>query len=275
MLFLSNSTLRNSKDVVGMGDTSGSRGMRIAAVGVLLAWVGALLAAVVTAGVGVAGLAGWSSSFVQRVDVSGGLGLVVLDVAPTWEAGGVREICAEVDIVDYPTECLAFILRDHAGAAGSVDGVARQGDVVPQSIELNGPLVLDAAPGWNALLASLFLMQVLALLVVAATLFQLWRLLRTAARGEPFTDEAVRRLRTMGALLLGWELAEPVLWLFLSPKAWDYGESGYGPTGWLQLGSMEPGGPSLTVMAFGALLLLLAQVFRRGAELADEHRLTV
>ena len=255
--------------------TGSPRGLRAAAVAVLVGWVGALLAAVVTAGVGVAGLAGWSGSFVQRVDISAGLGLVVLDVAPTWEAGGVREICAEVDIVDYPTECLALILSDHAGAIGSVDGVARQGDVVPQSIELSGPLVLDAAPGWNALLASLFLMQVLALLVVAVTLFQLWRLLRTTARGEPFTGEAVRRLRTMGALLLGWELAEPVLWLFLSPKAWDYSESGYGPTGWLQLGSMEPGGPSLTVMAFGALLLLLAQVFRRGAEIVDDQRLTV
>ena len=255
--------------------TRSSHGMRAATVAVLIGWVGTLLAAVVTAGVGVAGLTGWSDSFVQRVDVSAGLGLVVLDVAPTWEAGGVREICAEIDIDDYPTECLAFVLSDHAGGAGSVDGVARQGDVVPQSIELSGPLVLDAAPGWNALLASLFLMQVLALLVVAVTLFQLWRLLRTAARGEPFTGEAVRRLRTMGALLLGWELAEPVLWLFLSPKAWDYGESGYGPTGWLQLGSMEPGGPSLTVMAFGALLLLLAQVFRGGAEIADEQRLTV
>ena len=32
----------------------------------------------------------------------------------------------------------------------------------------------------------------------------------------------------------------------------------------LQLGSMEPGGPQLTRVAFGALLLLLAQVFRRG-----------
>ncbi|WP_240917307.1 DUF2975 domain-containing protein [Nocardioides sp. HDW12B] len=251
-----------------------SRGMRAASVAVLVGWVGALLAAVVTAGVGVAGLAGWSDSFVQRVDLSGGLGLVELDVAPTWEAGGVREICAEVDLRDYPTECLGFILDDGSGDS-QVGGVVRQGDVVPQSIELRGPLVLDAEPGWNALLASLFAMQVLALLVVTVTLFQLWRLLRTAARGEPFTGEAVRRLRTMGALLLGWELVEPVLWLFLSPKAWDYNEGGFGPTGWLQLGSMEPGGPSLTVMAFGALLLLLAQVFRRGADLADEQRLTV
>ena len=253
----------------------GSPGMRAASVAVLLGWLGALLAAVVTAGAGVAGLAGWSDSFVQRVDLTGGLGLVELDVAPTWQAGGVREICAEVDLRDYPTECLGFVLQDGSTRTTTADGVARQGDVVPQSIELDGPLVLDAAPGWNPLLASLFLMQVLALLVVAVTLFQLWRLLRTAARGEPFTGEAVRRLRTMGALLLGWELAEPVLWLFLSPKAWDYSEVGIGPTGWLQLGSMEPGGPSLTVMAFGALLLLLAQVFRRGAELADEQRLTV
>lgn len=254
--------------------TDSSRGMRAASVAVLVGWVATLLAAVVTAGVGAAGLAGWSDSFVQRVDLSGGLGLVEIDVAPTWEAGGVREVCAEVDVRDYPAECLGFVLQDGSTQA-TVDGVFRQGDVVPQSIELTGPLVLDAAPGWNPLLASLFGMQVLALLVVAATLFQLWRLLRTSARGEPFTAEAVRRLRTMGALLLGWELLEPVLWLFLSPKAWDYSEAGIGPTGWLQLGSMEPGGPSLTVMAFGALLLLLAQVFRRGAELADEQRLTV
>ena len=253
--------------------TGSSRGMRAASVAVLVGWVGALLAALVTAGVGVAGLTGWSDSFVQRVDLTGGLGLVTVDVAPTWEGVSGAEICRSVDIVDYPTDCLAFVLND--GVTPVVDGVARQGDVVPRSVSLSGPITLDAAPGWNPLIASLLAMDVLALLVVTVALFQLWRLLRTAARGEPFTGEAVRRLRTMGALLLGWELVEPVLWLFLSPKAWDYSEAGYGPTGWLQLGSMEPGGPSLTVMAFGALLLLLAQVFRRGAELADEQRLTV
>lgn len=39
-----------------------------------------------------------------------------------------------------------------------------------------------------------------------------------AAQGEPFADDAVRRLRTMGALLLGWELLEPVMWLFLKAR---------------------------------------------------------
>lgn len=254
-----------------------TRGMRLATLGVLVGWIATLVAGVVTAAVGVAGLVGWSDSFVQRIDLTAGLGLVTVDVAPTWQAGGAWEICREVDIVDYPTDCLAFVLSDRSAEAGGgvVDGIARQGDVVPQSVRLSGPLVLDAAPGWNPLMASLLAMTLLSILVVAATLYQLWRLLRAASQGEPFTDQAVRRLRTMGALLLGWELLEPVLWLFLSPKAWDYAESGYGPTGWLQLGSMEPGGPQLTVMAFGALLLVLAEVFKRGAELADEQRLTV
>ncbi len=256
-----------------MSDTSGSRGMRIAAVGVLLAWVGALLAAVVTAGVGVAGLAGWSDSFIHRFELVPGVGVFTIDVAPTWEGVSGGPVCREVDIDDYPTDCYGFVLNQ--GENVVVDGVAQQGDVIPLSANLSGPIRFDAAPGWNPLIASLFVMSTLSLLVVALTLFQLWRLLRSAAQGEPFTDDAVRRLRTMGALLLGWELLEPVMWLFLSPKAWEYGTTSYGPGAWLELGSMEPGGPNLTVMAFGALLLLLAQVFRRGAELADEQRLTV
>ena len=255
-----------------MLEPPGSRGMRIAAVGVLLAWVGTLLAAVATAGVGVAGLAGWSDSFVQRFELVPGLGVVTIDVAPTWEGTSGGEVCREVDIDDYPTDCYGFVLNQ--GENVVADGVAQQGDVVPLSADLAGPITFDAAPGWNPLIASLFVMDVLSLLVVALTLFQLWRLVHAAAQGEPFTDHAVRRLRTMGALLLGWELLEPVLWLFLSPKAWEYGATNYGPA-WLELGSMEPGGPDLTVMAFGALLLLLAQVFRRGTELADEQKLTV
>ena len=256
-----------------MSNTSGARGMRVAAVGVLLAWVGTLLAAIVVAGVGVAGLAGLSDSFVQRVDLVPGTGLVTLDVAPTWEVSSGGRVCREVDLVDYPTGCYGFVFSQGQGQV--VDGVAQQGDVVPLDARLSGPVTFDAVPGWNPLIASLFLMDVLALLVVAVALFQLWRLLGAGARGEPFTDEAVRRLRTMGAVLLAWEVLEPVLWLFLSPKAWEYGDAGYGPGPLLQLGSMEPGGPDLTVIAFGALLLLLAQVFRRGAELADDQRLTV
>jgi hypothetical protein len=41
------------------------------------------------------------------------------------------------------------------------------------------------------------------------------------------------------------------------------------------LSSMEPGGPSWTVISFGLLLVLLAELFRHGADLAEEQKLTV
>ena len=64
------------------------------------------------------------------------------------------------------------------------------------------------------------------------------------------------------------------MWLFLSPKAREYGLLSAGARGvGLELGSMEPGGPQLTLMALGALLL--AQVFRRGVRLENDQRLTV
>jgi hypothetical protein len=149
-------------------------------------------------------------------------------------------------------------------------------DIRAVSAHLDGPLFFDAEPGWNPLVASLYGMTVLSLLVLAFLLSQLWLLLRAASNEAPFTDQVVRRLRVIGLTLIAWELLEPFLWLFLSPKAWDYSLMGGGAEGvGLQLGSMEPGGPRVTLIAFGALSLLLAQVFRRGVRLEDEQRLTV
>jgi hypothetical protein len=150
-----------------------------------------------------------------------------------------------------------------------------QGDVRPVDAALSGRLFLDAEPGWNSLMASLYGMQVLAMLVLAFLLAQLWLLLRSASRGQPFTGLMVRRLRVIGWVTAGWEFAEPFLWLFLSPKANDYREITIGPWPHLQLSSMEPGGPNWTVISFGLLLVLLAELFRHGADLAEEQKLTV
>ena len=75
--------------------------------------------------------------------------------------------------------------------------------------------------------------------------------------------------------IVGWEFLEPLLWLFVSPKANDYSVITIGPAPHLSLSSMEPGGPSWTVITFGLLLVLLAELFRHGADLAEEQRLTV
>jgi DUF2975 family protein len=99
-------------------------------------------------------------------------------------------------------------------------------------------------------------------------------LLRAASCGQGFSGPMVRRLRIIAWTMVGWEFLEPLLWLFLSPKANDYDVVMTGGMR-LDLGSMEPGGPSWTVVSFGLLLVLLAELFRHGADLAEEQKLTV
>lgn len=162
--------------------------------------------------------------------------------------------------------------------AGEVDGVEREylAEVQPGDISLDGRAVLRAAPGWSGLMFSVFMMAAIGVLVLAALLALVGLLLRSAARGEPFTAVTVRRTRQIGWLLVGWQVAQPVAWLFFSPKAFDISEVSRSQNGMsLLLGDQEPGGPSLAVLALGGLVLLLAEVFAYGARLADEHRLTV
>ena len=244
-------------------------------------WV-ALAASVVTtlgalwvAAVGVAGLAGWSD-YPDRVSLLPGTHLLDLSYQPSWEVRAFTEVCPRINLRDPRHDCENVLLRDAHGPRQDRPYLLPDDDIRAVSADLEGRLLLDAEPGWNPLVASLYAMAMLSLLVMAFLLSQLWLLLRAVSRDAPFTDQVVRRLRVMGLTLIGWELVEPFLWLFLSPKAWDYGLLSAGHPGvGLQLGSMEPGGPQLTLMAFGALLLLLAQVFQRGVHLENDQRLTV
>lgn len=233
------------------------------------------LAALVVAAAGVAGLTGWKD-YPHQVNLIPGTSLLELNYQPSWEVRAAAEVCPRINLRAPRTDCENIILRGADGPRQDPPFLLPEQDLRAVSAQLEGRLLFDAEPGWNPLVASLYGMTALSLLVVAFLLWQLWLLLRAASRDAPFTDQVVRRLRVMGVTLIGWELLEPFLWLFLSPKAWDYGLLGAGEPGiGLQLGSMEPGGPQLTRMAFGALLLLLAQVFQRGVRLEQDQRLTV
>jgi hypothetical protein len=244
-------------------------------------WI-ALAAAVVTtlgalwvAAVGVAGLTG-ASDYSHRISLVPGTHLLDLSYQPSWEVRASAVVCPRINLRDPRRDCENVLLHDADGPRQHTPFLLPDQDVRAVSADLEGRLLLDAAPGWNPLVASLYAMTVLSLLVLAFLLSQLWLLLRAVSRDAPFTDQVVRRLRVIGLTLIAWELLEPFLWLFLSPKAWEYGLLSAGARGvGLELGSMEPGGPQLTRMAFGALLLLLAQVFRRGVRLEQEQRLTV
>lgn len=248
-------------------------GFRVAAALALVAAATVTLLALVVAAAGVAGLAGWSDDFDTRVRVVPGADLFTIDVHPSWAVVGGGEICRPVTIRDYASDCYGMVLSDDSQR---LDGdVVAQGPVRPVDVDLRGEVRLAADPGWHPLLAAIYAMHVLGLLVIAYVLLQLWGLLRSAGNGQPFTRRVVGGLRRMGVVLIAWELLEPFLWLFLSPKAFDYAVSYYGPVPAIDLASMQPGGPQLVVIAFGALLVLLAEVFRYGVAVDDEQKLTV
>lgn len=241
----------------------------------LAATVVMTFAALATATVGVAGLTG-QRDYTRQVSLVPGTHLLDVTYQPSWEVVAATEVCPRINLDAPRPDCENVILRGADGPRKDRPYLLPEDDVRAESAQLEGRLFLDTEPGWNPLIASLYGMTVLSMLVLAFLLSQLWLLLRAVSRDAPFTGQVVRRLRVIGLTLIGWELLEPFLWLFLSPKAWDYALVGAGAQGvGLQLGSMEPGGPQLTRMAFGALLLLLAQVFRRGVDLEHDQRLTV
>jgi hypothetical protein len=252
-----------------------NRSFKVASWIALAAAVMTTLGALLVAAVGVAGLTG-RSDYSHRISLVPGTHLLDMSYQPSWEVRASPEVCPRINLRHPRRGCENVVLRDAHGPREDPPFLLPDDDLRAESAQLEGRLLLDADPGWNPLVASLYGMTVLSLLVLAFLLSQLWLLLRAASRNAPFTDQVVRRLRVIGLTLIAWELLEPFLWLFLSPKAWEYGLVGAGARGvGLELGSMEPGGPQLTRMAFGALLLLLAQVFRRGVRLEQDQRLTV
>lgn len=248
------------------------KAFRIASVLALISSVGTALGALVVAAFGVIGLTGWGE-YRYQVDVP--LPVVSLDLRfqPSWGVTQAGDVCDRVDVREPALDCYNLVL--HRGEPQSDGGVILQGDVRPVDAALSGRLFLDAEPGWSSLMASLYGMQVLALLVLAFLLAQLWLLLRSASDGQGFSGSMVRRLRVLGWTIVGWEFVEPFLWLFFSPKANGYSAITIGAPPHLSLSSMEPGGPSWTVVSFGLLLVLLAELFRHGADLAEEQKLTV
>lgn len=209
-------------------------------------------------------------------------GTSVLDAAfqPSWSARLSAPVCPEVDLADYhqinEQGCFGFSLQHGDVGYTTTDGdaIASGTDVRPTAVRMEGEVLLAAEKGWNPLIASLYGMAVLGLAVVVVVLSLLTRVLRSAAKGEPFSLRSVAALRTMGWLIIGWEVAQPVLWLFLSPKAWDYSETSVGTGPQLSLGPMET--PiSVPTLFLGGLLVLLAAVFRHGETVEAEQAMTV
>ncbi|HET6749674.1 MAG TPA: DUF2975 domain-containing protein [Actinomycetes bacterium] len=104
-------------------------------------------------------------------------------------------------------------------------------------------------------------------LLVVAALWQLWGLLRSARRGDPFTIANVWRLRQFGwLLLLGWPL---VAYLTMALKEWLASSLPANETG----GLFAP--PIGGALVFGLAVLVLAEVFAHGLRLREDVEGTV
>lgn len=93
---------------------------------------------------------------------------------------------------------------------------------------------------------------------------------RSVELGTPFTQENARRIRNLGIAFLLWE-GNRILWTYLliAPALAQR------PVKVGQLPMRVDHGPDVLMLFVGCIVLVLAQVFRRGAEMQDEQRLTV
>ncbi len=173
--------------------------------------------------------------------------LAVLALGPGPVDGLTLTVAVAFDVDAAPValgdEPRATALRRATGAL-SLEGVS--GEV----------LLLWAVPGVVAVLAFL------------AIVHQLRAVTRTVAVGTPFLPVNVRRIRTVGWLLIGLALVSTVL----PPLLTNWAAQEYRVPGitWRSVLDVD-----LALVVAGLLLFALAEVFRAGAELHEAQRLTI
>ena len=237
---------------------------------VAAAWV-ALAAAVV------------SAAFAAYVVVVGALvltGRTGLPLAESWgpftvDAALSMPVGTTVEVCDReafqrarpPGDCAAINL--HPDGPESERFAA---DVTPVgSVDLFGDLALRADPGWSPYVAARLAGTALWAGLFSLLLFQLSRFLRAGAGGTAFGE--VDRVRGIGLLVIAMSLLDPVIDQLTRTDAFGYGLEAKGPGPMLQ----QTGDPSLNLgtLALGVVVVLVAEVLRRGAEIEAEQELTV
>lgn len=188
------------------------------------------------------------------------------------------DVCqtADINAQNSPRGCFRSFLHEDAGSGQ--EKVRRQdADVRPTHATLRGEIELATTGGWSPLVAATVARAVIGLALLSGIFLLLWRLLAAAAAGEAFSNRAVRHLRGIGGLVITISVLEPALDHFTSPSQLGYWWEAFGTAPHLmpESSSGYPGGVNLAQLALGALIILVAEVFRHGTEIEAERRLTV
>jgi Protein of unknown function (DUF2975) len=176
-------------------------------------------------------------------------------------------------VVLTATTILGAVRGDHTITVDRVivpEHVPEPFTALPANLEpTNGSIpvtvtIHDASP------AQLFLHLAITLLpglLVVALLWQLWGLLRSARRGDPFTTANVWRLRRFGwLLLLGWPLVAYVTTALKGDLAATVPADVTSTLFALDI---------LGVLLFGLAILVLAEVFAHGLRLREDVDATI
>ncbi len=135
-------------------------------------------------------------------------------------------------------------------------------------LSLDVPLHTVAPGAIRPLFGLVFGLGLAAMLLMFAVVSQLRGILSTTASGTPFVSENAGRVRSIGFAVLGWAvlktLAEAVMGTFLATHLT-----------WPGVHLNVKVDLSAETVVFGLLILVLAEVFRYGIALQEEHDLTV
>ncbi|MEL7977344.1 DUF2975 domain-containing protein [Isoptericola sp. F-RaC21] len=259
--------------------TRAQRAFRIGGWAVLAAAVVAALMAVAAGVIGVLALTGHATYPAEYrlgpLYFRDTLALQVVTASP---------VCQEFDIDELlPNEspgdgsfCYKFV--QDGGEQIIHDRVVSQDAAVrPTDATLTGVVHLATSGGWNPWVAAQVVKKVIIGAVITTWLVLLWRLLAAAAGGNAFSARTVLYLRALGWLTIAAAVLAPALDHFTGfHQVAGIHVSSYGPPHLEPVGTEGyPGGVSFVQLALGGLVLLVAEVFRHGAAIEEERRLTV
>ncbi|MFT4261984.1 MAG: DUF2975 domain-containing protein [Nocardioides sp.] len=231
--------------------------------------VSAASAATVLA-IGISALAG-RTTYPVNVD----LGPVHLYQDISAEVSLQEKVCQSASVVEQNglNDCAPFFI--HGSSRYQNDSATRlqDGNIKPQMATLTGTVALATTGGWSGFVAATVVSEVIKLVLLSVFLLMLWRLLSASATGMVFDERSVRWVRAMGWILIAGAALGAIRSVFIGPLKWGYSIEVFGPGP--HLTPAADGAIDIMQIALGVLVLLLAEVFRRGTAVETENRLTV
>jgi hypothetical protein len=142
----------------------------------------------------------------------------------------------------------------------------RSDEVVPVRVQGQGVLQLKSAS--RTVWAGFLLSSLVTLAAALVVLYQLRALFRSVVSGVPFTPDNARRARTVGWVVVAWQLIAPVAKYLVGANL----------VGELHIRGITLKPPidfNPDALFLGMAILVLAEIFRRASVLQQEQALTV